>query len=60
MGSNNAITLGVSNSNSQSTSAVNSVGQNVVDFARAQSPAVAANSSRSHSPRKCFKLFYQF
>lgn len=46
--------IGLSNSNSQSTSAVNSVGQNVVDYARSQSPAAAANSSRSHSPRNFF------
>lgn len=48
---NNSNSIGLSNSNSQSTSAVNSVGQNVVDYARSQSPAAAANSSRSHSPR---------
>lgn len=50
--------IGLSNSNSQSTSAVNSVGQTVVDHARSQSPAAAANSSRSHSPRNCHSSVY--
>lgn len=56
---NNSNSLGLSiNSNSQSTSAVNSVGQNVVDYARSQSPAAAANSSRSHSPRNFILFIY--
>lgn len=45
--------LSLNNSNSHSTSAVNNVGQSVVDHARSQSPAPAAITSRSHSPRKC-------
>lgn len=51
LGINNVNSIGLSNSNSHSTSAVNSIGQSVVDHARSQSPAAAAISSRSHSPR---------
>lgn len=41
---------GLGHSNSHSTSAVNNIGQSVVDYGRSQSPAPAALSSRSHSP----------
>ncbi|XP_055297810.1 disks large 1 tumor suppressor protein isoform X10 [Sitodiplosis mosellana] len=51
LGLNNTTnSIGLSNSNSQSTSAVNSIGQTVVDYGRSQSPAAPAASSRSHSP----------
>lgn len=40
----------LANVNSLSTSAVNNVGQNVVDFARSHTPQPVNASSRSHSP----------
>lgn len=61
LGINNVNSIGLSNSNSHSTSAVNSIGQSVVDHARSQSPAAAAISSRSHSPRNIYnKSLYIF
>lgn len=57
LGINNVNSIGLSNSNSHSTSAVNSIGQSVVDHARSQSPAAAAISSRSHSPRNIYNQF---
>lgn len=51
---------GLGHSNSHSTSAVNNIGQNVVDFGRSQSPAPGAVSSRSHSPLPRKKIFNQW
>lgn len=63
LGLNNTTTnsIGLSNnSNSQSTSAVNSIGQTVVDYGRSQSPAAPAASSRSHSPRTFIHILRAF
>ncbi|XP_037027638.1 disks large 1 tumor suppressor protein isoform X4 [Bradysia coprophila] len=45
----NSTSTGLALANSHSTSAVNNIGQSVVDFGRSPSPALAA-TSRSHSP----------